>query len=113
MTQKATLKQTSGQHARTVRGGSARPEDACPACGTLMKEAKGSLKLPVNGEQITVPSASHLMCPKCGEVVLRFQEAKRLHEDAIALYRRKHGLSSAGTQSAWRHAPRRPSRPTD
>jgi len=27
--------------------------------------------------------------------VLRFLEAKRLHQDAIALYRRKHGLLSA------------------
>lgn len=89
------MKKTSSKHARTIRGGRARPEDTCLVCGTLMKEAKGPLKLPVNGEQITVPSASHLRCPKCGEVVLRFQEAKRLHEDAIALYRRKHGLLSA------------------
>jgi putative zinc finger/helix-turn-helix YgiT family protein len=36
-----------------------------------------------------------LKCPKCGEIVLRLQEAKRLHEDASAIYRRKHGLLSA------------------
>ena len=42
-----------------------------------------------------MPSASHLKCPKCGETVLRFQEAKRLHEDASEIYRRKHGLLSA------------------
>lgn len=51
--------------------------------------------MPVNGEEVTVPSASHLKCRGCGEVVLRFQEAKRLHEDAVAIYRRKHGLLSA------------------
>ncbi len=61
----------------------------------MMKEARRSLRLPVNGEEVSVPSASHLRCSKCGEVVLRFQEAKRLHEDAIAIYRKKHGLLSA------------------
>ena len=89
------MKKTSSKQMRTARRGHARPEDACPSCGTLMKEARGQLKLPVNGEEIAVPSASHLKCPKCGEIVLRFQEAKRLHEDAITLYRRRHGLLSA------------------
>lgn len=60
-----------------------------------MREARGRLKLPINGEEIAVPSASHLKCPKCGEIVLRFREAKRLHEDAIGIYRQKHGLLSA------------------
>jgi putative zinc finger/helix-turn-helix YgiT family protein len=60
-----------------------------------MREARGRLKLPINGEEIAVPSASHLKCPKCGEIVLRFREAKRLHEDAIGIYRKKHGLLSA------------------
>lgn len=60
-----------------------------------MKEARGRLKVPINGEEISVPTMTHLKCPKCGEVVLRFQEAKRLHEDAIEIYRRKHGLLSA------------------
>jgi putative zinc finger/helix-turn-helix YgiT family protein len=70
-------------------------DDSCPRCGTKMKPARGRLKLPINGEEIAVPSASHLKCPKCGEVVLRFQEAKRLHEDAIEIYRGRHGLLSA------------------
>jgi len=61
----------------------------------MMKQSRGRLKLPINGEEIAVPSASHLKCPKCGEIVLRLQEAKRLHEDASAIYRRKHGLLSA------------------
>jgi putative zinc finger/helix-turn-helix YgiT family protein len=71
------------------------PDHACPACGTTMVERRGTLRLPVNGEEISVPSAAHLSCPKCGEVVLRFQDAKRLGEDAIARYRKKHGLLSA------------------
>ena len=58
----------------------------------MMKEARGRLKLPINGEEITVPSAPHLKCARCGEIVLRFQEAKRLHEGASEIYRRKHGL---------------------
>lgn len=75
--------------------GRSLPENACPSCGTMMRESRRHLKQPVNGEEISVPSASHLRCQKCGEVVLRFQEAKRLHADAIAIYRQRHGLLSA------------------
>ena len=60
-----------------------------------MLEKRGTLHLPVNGEDIAVPSAAHLRCPKCGEIMLRFQDSKRLGEDAIAIYRKKHGLLSA------------------
>lgn len=70
-------------------------DDACTNCGTLMKEARGRLKVPINGEEIGVPSASHLKCPRCSEIVLRFHEAKRLHEDACEIYRRRHRLLSA------------------
>lgn len=69
--------------------------DDCPACGATMLEKRGTLRLPVNGEEIAVRSAAHLKCPECGEVVLRFRDSKRLGEDAIAIYRRKHGLLSA------------------
>jgi putative zinc finger/helix-turn-helix YgiT family protein len=41
------------------------------------------------------PSAAHLSCPRCGEVLLRHQDSRRLGEDAIAIYRKKHGLLSA------------------
>jgi putative zinc finger/helix-turn-helix YgiT family protein len=71
------------------------PDDACPACGTLMKETRGRRSLPVNGEQVSVPSVKYLRCPKCDEIMLRFQDARRLHEDAIAIYRKQHGLLSA------------------
>jgi len=77
------------------RRGQSLPEDACPACGTTMSEKRGKLRLPVNGEEVAVPSSLHLSCPKCQEVVLRYQDARRLSEDAIAIYRRKHGLLSA------------------
>jgi putative zinc finger/helix-turn-helix YgiT family protein len=60
-----------------------------------MVEKRGTLKLPVNGEEIAVRSAAHLSCPNCGDVMLRLQDAKRFSEDAIALYRKKHGLLSA------------------
>jgi putative zinc finger/helix-turn-helix YgiT family protein len=68
---------------------------ACPNCGTSMKERRGKLSLPVNGEEVTVAGAAHLHCPNCGEVVLRFEDSKRLSADAIATYRKKHGLLSA------------------
>jgi len=61
----------------------------------MMAEKRAMLSLPVNGEETAVPYAVHLRCPKCAEVVLRFQDSKRLGEDAIALYRKKHGLLSA------------------
>ena len=51
--------------------------------------------MPVNGEEASVPSTLHLRCPKCDEVVLRFSDARRLQEDAIAIHRKKHGLLSA------------------
>lgn len=70
-------------------------DDACPQCGTTMTERRSALKLPVNGEDVAVPSALHLRCQKCAEVVLRFSDSRRLQEDAIAIYRRKHGLLSA------------------
>ena len=60
-----------------------------------MTERRGRLRLPVNGEEISVPSASRLSCPKCGDIVLRFDDARRLGGDAISLYRKKHGLLSA------------------
>ena len=58
----------------------------------MMVEKHATLRLPVNGEEIAVPSAAHLSCPECGEVVLRFQDSKRLGEDAIAIYRKKHEI---------------------
>jgi putative zinc finger/helix-turn-helix YgiT family protein len=60
-----------------------------------MIESRGTLSLPVNGEEIGVPFAAHLCCSKCDEVVLRFGDSKRLCEDAISIYRGKHGLLSA------------------
>ena len=69
--------------------------DSCPRCGTLMSERRSVLRLPVNGEDLSVRSALHLRCPKCDEVVLRFADSRRLQEDAIAIYRKKHGLLSA------------------
>ena len=90
------MKKTTNKKVHPARRGGMLASDACPRCGTTMKEARGRLKQPINGQEITVPSASYLKCPKCGEIVLRFQEAKRLHEDASEIYRRKHGLLSAG-----------------
>lgn len=60
-----------------------------------MVQKRSTLRLPVNGEEIAVPGAAHLACPKCGEILLRFSDSKRLGEDAIAIYRRKHDLLSS------------------
>lgn len=80
----------------------ALPDDACPRCGTTMIARRSALKTTVNGEEVSVPSSSHLRCPKCDEVVLRFSEARRLQEDAISVYRKKHGLLSADEIRAMR-----------
>jgi putative zinc finger/helix-turn-helix YgiT family protein len=89
------MKKTSKQKPLAQRPLRAMHDEACPSCGTRMVERRGALRLPGNGEEVSVPSARHLSCPKCGETVLRFQDAKRLHEDAIAIYRKRHGLLSA------------------
>jgi putative zinc finger/helix-turn-helix YgiT family protein len=60
-----------------------------------MKEARGRLSVTVNGVEIAVAGASHLRCPRCEEVVLRASEARRLQEDAVAIYRRRERLLSA------------------
>jgi len=67
-----------------------------------MVEKRGTLPLPVNGEEIAVPSAAHLRCPRCGENVLRFSGSKRLGDGAIATYRKKHGLLAADEMRAIR-----------
>ena len=90
----ATKRKTTSSRTRSKRG-VVLPDGACPACGTAMKERRGRLSLPVNGEEVAVPGALHLRCPNCDEVVLRFADARRLGEDAIGLYRKKHGLLSA------------------
>ncbi len=57
-----------------------------------MAKKRGKLRLSVNGEDIALPPAPHLRCPKCCEVVLPCEDARRLGADAIAIYRRKHDL---------------------
>jgi len=86
---------TISRSAERARRGAVHPDDACPECGTPMREKRGKLKLPVNGEEITVPEATHLSCPKCQEVVLRADDARRLRHRALEIYRGKYGLLSA------------------
>jgi len=71
------------------------PADACPVCGTRMRERRARLSFPVNGEKVAVPDALHLRCPKDGEIVLRLDDARHLRESALALYREKYGLLSS------------------
>jgi hypothetical protein len=54
---------------------SSLPADACPVCGTRMRERRGRLVFPVNGEKIPVPDVLHLRCPKDREIVLRLDDA--------------------------------------
>lgn len=75
--------------------GAALPDDACPRCGTMMDDVRDELFYPVNGQQVRVAESSHLRCPKCEEVVLRHQDARRLRERAFEQFRREQKLLSA------------------
>lgn len=57
-----------------------------------MVEKRGTLRIPVNGEEIAVRRAVHLACPKCGEIVLRWDDMVRVDASAFETYRKKHGL---------------------
>ena len=88
------MKTGRGSEPRTKRG-RLLADNACPECGTPMREKQGSLKFPVNGEEIAVAQSPHLSCPKCHEVVLRFDDARKLRHGALARYRQEYGLLSA------------------
>ena len=45
---------TSNKRVERTRQGAVMPDHACQECGSPMREKKGKLKLPVNGEGITV-----------------------------------------------------------
>jgi putative zinc finger/helix-turn-helix YgiT family protein len=60
-----------------------------------MKEKRGKLTFPVNGEDVRVPESTHLACPKGHDPVLRVDDARRLRERALDLYRGKYGLLTA------------------
>lgn len=70
------------------------PNDACPTCGTMMKHRLGTLRRTINGEPVRVPRSPHLLCPKCGEAVLTYDEAIFVHGQALAIYRSRYGLLS-------------------
>ncbi len=86
--------ETTGSR-RPRRRGDALPDDACPHCGTRMREENGELPFSVNGEEARIPDVPHSLCPECGEVVLRHDQARDLRERAIEQYRLQQGLLSA------------------
>lgn len=74
--------------------GASLPDDACPKCGATMRERRAILRLPVNGEEVAVPDAAHLRCPKCHEIVLRMDQARKLRGRALHAYRSRYDLLS-------------------
>ena len=66
--------------ASSGRSGVVESPDACPVRGTPMKEKPGKLPFPVNGEDVRVPDAAHLSCPKGHDPVLRADDARRLRD---------------------------------
>ena len=80
------------------------PDDACPECGTVMRPSTAELGFTINGEKVSVPDVSHLACPSCGEVVLRYEESKAMQARAAELYRSSHSLLSAAEIRALRRS---------
>ena len=91
----ATRAQPRGGERQGRHSKAGLPNDACPNCGSTMRERSATLRLPVNGEEIAVPNAAHLRCPKCHEVVLRMDQARKLRERALDTYRSRYDLLSA------------------
>lgn len=89
------MKTSRASKSRVVQRGRLVPDNVCPECGSRMRERETTLKFPVNGEEITVPESPHLSCPKCREVVLRFEDARKLRQRALEIYRQEYGLLSA------------------
>ena len=89
------MKASSASKPRGARRGRLVPDNACPECGSQMKEKEATLKVPVNGDEIAFPESPHLSCPKCREVVLRFDDARKLRQRALEIYRQKYRLLSA------------------
>lgn len=91
----ATRAQPHDRKRSGSRGAARVPDDACPKCGVTMRERSATLRLPVNGEAMAVPNATHLRCPKCREIVLRLDEARKLRARALDAYRARYALLSA------------------
>ncbi len=89
------MAESTGETEAGAKRGTVLPDDACPRCGTMMREERGELRHSVNGEQVRVPEVAHFRCPQCDEVVLLYDQARRLRERAFELYRREHELLTA------------------
>jgi putative zinc finger/helix-turn-helix YgiT family protein len=60
-----------------------------------MKKVRGPHSYLLNGERIVVPSVEYLKCPRCGDSMIGIRALQRQHEEAVDIYRRRHGLLSA------------------
>lgn len=77
-------------------------DDACPSCGKAMESVRGTLRFPVNGEEVDVPDVKHTVCPACHEVVLDLAQARALRERALEIYRGRYDLLSGAEIRALR-----------
>lgn len=57
-----------------------------------MKDARGRLTARINAEEVVVPDSTHLRCPKCREILLRYEDWRKLDERALEIYRAKYRL---------------------
>lgn len=76
--------------------------ETCPTCGASLAAARGPLVYPVNGERVRVQGVSYLKCPHGHDPILDIDQAQYLREGALARYRKRYNLLSAGEIRALR-----------
>ena len=78
---------------RAARRGRELPADACPACGTMMREARGRLKLPINGEEIAAPRGRDRNLPEEARAALGRRDPR--HSGAVRAQAKRPGATPA------------------
>ncbi len=67
-----------------------------------MTTVRGALSYPVNGERVRVAGVTYSQCSRGHDPVLGIDQARLLQEGALARYRKRYGLLSAGDIRALR-----------
>lgn len=58
----------------------------------MMTPSRAIMRLPVNGEEVTVRGIPHLRCPNCAEGLLGLEQVRLFRQTAFEVYRTKYAL---------------------
>jgi len=83
------MKKMRSHKVSAVRRGPVLPDDAARPVGLRWWRGAVRYVCPSTARRSRFRLPPTYVAPRCGEVVLRFQDSKRLSEDAIAIYRKK------------------------